>query len=192
MVLASNDFPGTSGNPYQPTFWQSHRLKVDLMGRTDASNAPRTIRVERVYIVDAIGYEQRVGWGLWVDYTLKYIRCANILSDGVEFDRVIQNLTIHGDPQQTEQVLQLAHQFGAADWATIKERVMRAVDGINNQIWKWMFAFLPWGSIIPFQAASLVFNRFNLSIKIDDTSAAGFNLPETSQFTYAEGVRPCR
>jgi hypothetical protein len=134
MVLANNDFPGTSGNPYQPTFWQTHRLKVDLVGRTDVSNAPQTIRVERAYIVDAIGYEQRVGWGLWVNYTLEYIYRTKILSDGVEFHRTIQNLTIHGDPQQTEQVLQLARRLGVADWDTIKEHVMRVVDGINDMI----------------------------------------------------------
>ena len=45
--------------------------------------------------------------------------------------------------------------------------------------------FLPWESIIPFQTSLLVFNWFNLSIKIDDTSVAGFSLPETSQFMYA-------
>ncbi|KIM87964.1 hypothetical protein PILCRDRAFT_771865 [Piloderma croceum F 1598] len=130
MVLANSDFPGKSGNLYRSTFWRSHRLKVDLIGRTDASNSPRTIRVDRVYIIDATGYEEGTGWGLWVNYTLEYIHDVTLLSEGMKLDRAVQNLSLLGVPQQVEEILGLAQAFGA-HWCALKERVMGTVDKIN-------------------------------------------------------------
>jgi len=130
MLLANNEFPKSNGDP---GFWRNHQLKVDLYGRTDPSYSPRMICVERIYIINPIAHEDRVGSGLWVNYMLEYVCGATFLPNSVIVNCAVQNLSLWGDPQETAHLLKLAQAFGVG-WGDVKEHMVRVVDGINQVI----------------------------------------------------------
>ena len=129
MFLVETQFPSPP-HRYNASYWHSHRLHINLIGRNDSNGAPGKINVKEMTIVDAVLDDKDKRY-LWCEYSVKYMQSITQGAEGLMVEQSTHNISLGATPETLVRKLEIASLSGVP-WGVLKSRVVQSVRGINE------------------------------------------------------------